>query len=170
MFTCYYCKYGDPAQTWANSGLTKIVTNTWMINLHNVLINGRKLPLLGLVVKWPLPSRISRRLFYRICPNRSECKGLHAHILISVIKSIIQYLQYAYIYGTRGPCGPLFTRKWRFAHVQQPNRPEYRSNFTVSWWSFAVLSDIWCEFDVICLLLERLACLLKTALLLGHIR
>ncbi len=48
-------------------------------------------------------------------PNRStvrECKGLGAHLLISTIKPVIRYLQYAYIYGKQEPRGPLFTRKW----------------------------------------------------------
>ncbi len=43
-------------------------------------------------------------------------------------------------------------RKWRFAHVRQPNRLEYRSNSGVFGQSFDVLSGIaiGCEFDVMC--------------------
>ncbi len=51
-------------------------------------------------------------------------------------------------YGKQEPRGPLFTRKCRFAHVQQPNRMEYLSNFSVLGQSFDVLSGIWCEFEV----------------------
>ena len=35
------------------------------------------------------------------------------------------------IYGKQEPCGPLFTRKCRFAHVRQPNSLECCSNFSV---------------------------------------
>ena len=79
---------------------------------------------------------------YRICPNRSpvcDRKGLGARLLISTIKSVIRHLKYAYIYTVYGKQelrGPLFTRKWRFAHVWQPNRPEYHLNFSVFWTIF----------------------------------
>ncbi len=49
-----------------------------------------------------------------------ECKGLGARLVISTIKPAVRYLQYAYIYGKQEPHGPLFTKKWRFAHVLQP--------------------------------------------------
>ena len=42
--------------------------------------------------------------------------------------------------------------------------------FTVLWQSFNVLSGIWCEFDVMCFLLQGGARLLGHALLLGDIR
>ncbi len=94
---------------------------------------------------------------YHICPNRSavhKCKGLGARLLISTIKPVIRYLQNAYIYGKQELHGPLFTRKWRFAYVRQLNRLEYRSNFSVFGRSCAVISRIWCEFDVMCFLLQ----------------
>ncbi len=54
---------------------------------------------------------------------------------VNMVKSVIRYLQQWYnthLYlQYREPHGPLFTRKWRFAHVWQPNRPEYHLNFTV---------------------------------------
>ncbi len=74
------------------------------------------------------------------------------------------------IYGKQELRGPLFIRNWRFAHVRQPDRPEYRSNFSVFGRSFDVLSGIWCEFDVMCFLLQGGMHLLGHALLLGHIR
>ncbi len=106
---------------------------------------------------------------YRICPNRStvrECKGLGARLLISTIKPVVWYLQYAYIYiyGKQEPRGPLFTRKWRFVHVRQPNRPEYHSNFSLFGRSFDVLSGICCESDVMCFVLQGHVLLLEHAL------
>ncbi len=69
-----------------------------------------------------------------------------------------------HIYGKKEPQGRLFTRKRRFAHVRQPIRLEYHSNFNVFGRSFDVLSGIWCEFDVMCFLLQRRARLLGHAL------
>ncbi len=66
-----------------------------------------------------------------------------------------------HIYCKQEPHGTLFTRKWWFAHVRQPKRPEYRSNFNVFGQSFDVLSGIWCEFDVMCLLTCSFACFAK---------
>ncbi len=40
-----------------------------------------------------------------------ECKGLGAHLLISTIKPVVRYLQYAYIYVKQEPHGPLFTKE-----------------------------------------------------------
>ena len=73
------------------------------------------------------------------------------------------------LYSKQEPHGPLFKRKWRFAHVQQPNRPEYHSNFSV----FGVLLGIWWEFDVMCFLLQGSVHLLGNALVYNtilHIR
>ncbi len=53
----------------------------------------------------------------------------------------------------------LFTRKGRFAHVRQPNGPEYHCNLVFLDDLFDALPGIWCEFDTVCLLLEGLACL-----------
>ncbi len=94
----------------------------------------------------------------------SATSGLQgARPLISTIKSVIQYLQYAYIYSKQQLRGPLLTRKWRFAHVRQPNRPEYCSNFSAFGRSFDILSGIWCEFDVMCFVPQG------RAHLLGHV-
>ncbi len=105
---------------------------------------------------------------FKFLHNRSavrKCMGFGARLLISTIKPVVQYLQYAYIhvYGKQEPCGPLFTRKWRFAHVRQPNRLEYRSNFSVFGRSFDVLSGIWYELNVMCFVLQG------RARLLGHV-
>ncbi len=106
-----------------------------------------------------------------VCANRSavrDCKGLRVHLIISIIKTVIQSLQYAYahnVYCRQEPCGSLFTSNWQFVHVRQPKGLEYRLSFTVSCQSFDVLSGIWCEFDVIYLLLEGVVCLLGTVVL-----
>ena len=87
-------------------------------------------------------------IIYRICPNRSavgERYGLGmlgVHLLIQQ-KSLSSGSYNTHIYGKQELRRPLFTRKWRFADVRQPNRPEHRSNLSVFGRSFDVLSGIW---------------------------
>ncbi len=54
--------------------------------------------------------------------------------------------------------------------MQQPNRPEYSSNFSVFGRSFDVFLGIWGEFDVMCFVLQGCVHLLGHALVQGYIR
>ncbi len=66
-----------------------------------------------------------------------ECNGLGALLLeISIIKPVVRYLQqwYIRIFTVTGTMCTFVNKEVAIiiAHVQPPNRPEYRLNFTVS--------------------------------------
>ncbi len=100
--------------------------------------------------------------WYHAHPNSSavcECKGLgcmsnNFNIKAFWLIPVTQQHKHVYQYIVQEPCGPLFTRKQRFAHVRWPNGAKYCSDFVsdllLFYQAFGInLPFSWCAMFVV---------------------